>query len=97
MLKSAEHEILNAHKYKNTKKTSFFAGWDKHRMLYFLLKNVKMQTIVGILKFMSKKTVMFSWGEHENVFIPRALYADHSKGWSFWILTFWKIIIFSKN
>ena len=55
MLNSAEHEILNVYKYKNSKKISFFSGSDKLRMLSFLLINVEMPTIVGILTFMSKK------------------------------------------
>ena len=55
MLNSAEHDILNAHKYKNIKKFSFFLGSEKPRMLFFLLINVRMPTIVGILTFMSEK------------------------------------------
>ena len=55
MLNSVEHEILNAHKYKNIKKFSFFSDSDKPRMLFFLLINVKMPTIVGILTFMGRK------------------------------------------
>ena len=43
-LNSAEHEILNAIEYKNIKKFRFFSGSDKHRMLFFLLINVKMPT-----------------------------------------------------
>ena len=35
MLNSAEHEILNANKYKNIKKISFFSDSDKPRMLFF--------------------------------------------------------------
>ena len=53
MLNSAEHEILNAHKYKNVVKFIFFSGSDKPRMLFFLLISVKMPTMVGILTFMS--------------------------------------------
>ena len=60
MLNSVEHEILNAHKYKNIKKFSFFLGSDKPRMLFFLLINVKMPTIVGILTFLSRKNFMRS-------------------------------------
>ena len=60
MLISAEHEILNAHKYKYIKKFSIFLGSDKPRMLFFMLINVKMPTIVGILTFMSKKNFMLS-------------------------------------
>ena len=35
VLNSIEHEILNAHKYKNIKKFGFFLGSDKPRMLFF--------------------------------------------------------------
>ena len=48
MLNSAGHEILNAHKYKNIKKYSYFGSY-KHGILI----NVKMATIVGILTFIS--------------------------------------------
>ena len=60
MLNSAEHEILNAHKYKNIKIFSFFSGSDKWRMLFFLFINVKMPTFVGILTFMNRKSFMLS-------------------------------------
>ena len=60
MLNSAEHEILNAHKYKYIKKFSIFSGLDKPRMLFFLLMNVKMPTSVGILTFMSRKNFMLN-------------------------------------
>ena len=35
MLNSAEHEILNARKYKNIKKLSIFSGSEKPRVLFF--------------------------------------------------------------
>ena len=54
MLNSADHEILNAHKYKNIKKFGFL-GSVKHRMVFFPLIHVKMPTVVGILTFMSRK------------------------------------------
>ena len=54
MLNSAEHEILNAHKYKISR-NSVFLGADKPRMLFSPLINVKIQAIVGILTFMSRK------------------------------------------
>ena len=54
------HEILNAHKYKKGRNSAFFSGSDKLRMLFFLLINVKMPTIVGILTFMMRKNIMFS-------------------------------------
>ena len=60
MLNSIKHEILNAHKYKAIKKFSFFSGSGWPRMLFFLLINVKMPTIVGILTFMSWKNFMLS-------------------------------------
>ena len=48
MLNSDEHEILNAHKYKNIKKFSFFQTQISREAFFFLLINVKMPTIVGI-------------------------------------------------
>ena len=54
MLNSVKHEILNAHKYKNLKNSAFL-GSDKPGMLFCMLMNVKMPTIVGILTFMSRK------------------------------------------
>ena len=47
MLNSARYEILNAHKYKNTK-YQLSAGFDQPKMLFFLLINVKMPTTVSI-------------------------------------------------
>ena len=52
---SAEHEMLNAPKYKTIKQFSFFSKQDKPRMFFFLLIHVKMSTIVGISTFMSRK------------------------------------------
>ena len=43
MLNTAEHEILNAQKYKNIMKLGFFLGSDKPRMLFFPLINVKIR------------------------------------------------------
>ena len=56
---SVEHELLNAHEYKNIKKFDFL-GSDKPRMLFFPLINFKMPTIVGILTFMSRTNFMLS-------------------------------------
>ena len=69
MLNSIEHEILNAHKYKNIMKFGFFLGSDMPKMLFFLLINVKMLTFVGILTFMSRKNFMLSRVEHVESFI----------------------------
>ena len=60
MLNSVEHKILNAHKYKKNQEIQHFLGSDKSRMLFFLLKNVKMPTFVGILTFLSRKNFMLS-------------------------------------
>ena len=68
MLNSAEHEIRNAHMHKNTL-FSFFKGPDEPRMLLFLLINVKMPTIVGLLTVMSRKNFMLSSVEHGKSFI----------------------------
>ena len=59
MLHSGEHEIVNAHKYKNINKFGFL-GSDKPRKLFFPLINVKMPTIVGIFTFMSRKNFILS-------------------------------------
>ena len=59
MLNSAKHETSQA------QKLSFFSGSADPRMLFFLLINVEMPTIVGILTFMSKKNFMLSKVEHD--------------------------------
>ena len=64
-----EHEILNAHEYKNIKKFGGGGGGgrlgsDKSRMLFFQLINVKMPT-----SFMSRKNFRLSSVEHEKSFI----------------------------
>ena len=65
MVSSAEHGILNAHKYKYIKKITFFSNPDKRIMLFFMLLNVKLPTIVGILIFMSRKNIMFNRVEND--------------------------------
>ena len=50
-------------------RNSAFLGSDKSRMLFFLLINVKMPTVVGILTFMSRKKFMLSRVEHGKSFI----------------------------
>ena len=67
MLSSDDHEISNAHKYKNIKKF-IFLGSDKPRMLFFLLIIIKMPTVVGILIIMSRKNFMLNLVEHEKSF-----------------------------
>ena len=46
-----------------------FSDSDKFRMLFFLLINVKMPIIIGILTFMSRKKFMLNSFEHEKSFI----------------------------
>ena len=65
MHKPVEHEILNAHKYKNTKKFAPPPGPVKSRTLFFPLIHVKMPTIIGILTFMGGKNFMPNRAEHD--------------------------------
>ena len=60
IVNSVKHEILNAHKYKKYQEIWLLLGSDKPRMPFFLLINVKMPTVVGILTFMSRKKFMLS-------------------------------------
>ena len=69
MFNSAEHEILNDHKYKNIKKLSIFQAQISLECYFFLLISIKMPTIVGISTFMSRKKFKLSWVEHETRFI----------------------------
>ena len=46
-------------------RNSFFSGLEKPVMLFFLLINVKMPTIVGIIISMSRKKFMLSGVEHD--------------------------------
>ena len=48
MLNLVEHEILNAHKYKNIKKFSCFSAQKSLECYFSLHINVKMPTIGGI-------------------------------------------------
>ena len=76
MLNSAEHEILNAHKFKKTSRNSAFIGSDKPRMLFLLLIDVKMQTIVGISTFMSRKNFILRC-ENEKKFYNLGTWYQH--------------------
>ena len=60
MLNSAEHEISYAHRFKTTKKFSIFQAHVSLERYIFLLTNVKIPTIVGILTFVSRKKFMLS-------------------------------------
>ena len=59
ILISVKHEILNAHNMKISSNSACL-GSDEPSMLFFLLLNVKMATILGILTFMSRKNVILS-------------------------------------
>ena len=57
---------------KKYQEFQLFAGSSKLRMIFFLLINVKMPTIVvGILIFISRKSFMLRWVEHEFFLYPR--------------------------
>ena len=56
LLNSAKHEISNAHKFKFSRNSAFSSS-EKPRMLFFLLMNVKMPKVVGMLTFMSRKKI----------------------------------------
>ena len=58
IIKIFEHENLNTHTYKNIKKIIIFQTQISLECYFFLLINVKMPTIVGILTFMSRKNFM---------------------------------------
>ena len=53
MLNSAEHEILNARKYKNIKKCSFFLAQISPECHFSSSYMKKKTTVVGILTFVS--------------------------------------------
>ena len=59
MFNSAEHEILNAHKYENNQEIQLFQAQISLECFYLLI-NVKMPTFVGILTFMSRKSFILS-------------------------------------
>ena len=53
MLNSTEHEISTAHKTKilTNKEVSFLLAFSLSNVVFIMLMNVKLPTIVGILKF----------------------------------------------
>ena len=60
VLNSGEHEILNAHKYKNINKFGLFKAQLSLECYFSPLIHVKMPTIVGILTFMSGENFMLN-------------------------------------
>ena len=79
MLNSTEHEISTAKKkYLQMKK---FLALSLSNVVFIMLINVKMSTIVGILTFMSRINFMLIWVEHGKKFynlraspLPLSLY-----------------------
>ena len=49
----------------NISSNSVFLGSDKPIMLFFLLINIKMPTIAGIVTFLSRNKFIFSLVEHD--------------------------------
>ena len=68
MLNSTEHGTSNAHKSKMLIYIDFFALIISY-VVFILLINVKMPTIVGILTFMSRINFVLSCVEHGKSFI----------------------------
>ena len=61
MVSSAEHTISNTRKYKEILRNSFFfSGPDRPKMLFSLLINVKIPTIIDIFTSRSRKNFMLS-------------------------------------
>ena len=57
MLKLADRENLNAHKYKNLKKLSFFHTQVRLNPIFAPHINLEIPNIVGILTVMSRKNL----------------------------------------
>ena len=77
MLNLAENEIFPAIEKLNTNNLNFFSCKAEPSMNYFLLINIKMPTVVGILIFMSKKSSMLNWVEHEKSSITSGQVSKH--------------------
>ena len=60
MLNSAEHEIVNAHKYKNIKKLSIFQAQMSLKDYFLCFLTVELPTIVDILTFEIRKNFMLN-------------------------------------
>ena len=68
--KSTEHEIIAAHKTKITrKKHKDFPCLIRIDVVFILLMNVKIPTVIGKVTFMSMKNCMISRVQHEQRFI----------------------------
>ena len=60
MLNSTEHEISTAHKNKISKSKEVSCFKSLGDVVFIMLINVKMPTIVGILTFMSRINIVLS-------------------------------------
>ena len=58
MLDSIEHELSTAHKKIKYRQLKQFVALSLSDAVFIMLINVKMQTIVGILTFMSRINIM---------------------------------------
>ena len=65
MLNLAENEICFACKNLNTSDLNFLPAQQDWARIFFLLINIKMPTIVGILIFISRKKILLNWIEYE--------------------------------
>ena len=72
MLNSVEYEILNAHNYKNIKK-SIILALISLECYFFLIIKIEMPTVVGISTFISRKKIILNSVEHEVSFITSKL------------------------
>ena len=60
MLNLTEHKILTTHQNYNAEKYFILLALKHSDVLFILLKNVKMPTIVGILTFLHRTNFMLS-------------------------------------
>ena len=65
MLNPTEHEISITYKIKTLKNIDF--SFKLSDVVFIMLIDVKMPTIVGILTFLSMINSMLSWVDHKNV------------------------------
>ena len=66
MLNSSRHEIITAHKKTKYRQIKKFLSLSLSDVVFILLINVIMPTIVGFLTFMSRLNFVFSCIEHQN-------------------------------
>ena len=69
MLDWTKQEISTAHKIKKCRQVKKYPALSLSDVVFIMLINVKMPTVVGILAFMSRIIFVLSWVEHEKSFI----------------------------